>query len=278
MDRNKLLRIIQKDLQELTEITDELAGKKQISTHEIEFALGKSRIVCQEFEYLKELNQQPLPPEEKVSTDSSILEETAEDAARPEDTANETANAEAGIQEDRIYPEPEEELPSLIQQTEQEIPFSVQQPAEETPLPVQETEDEPHTTQQAEEEEETPLPVHQTEEVKGETRETDDKKTVSEIFVHEKSVNDLLGTGKTIEHKLTGSPLTKLKVAIGLNDRFLFIRELFNNDARLFNDTIDQIDRMENINEAIALLNRNFKWKKNETSMKFAQLVKRRFS
>jgi|APHig6443717817_1056837.scaffolds.fasta_scaffold109032_2 hypothetical protein len=226
MDRNKLLRIIQRDLNELNEITVELAGKAQISTLEIEFALGKSRIICQEFDYLKELNQQSLLSELQITPTNS---------------------------------HPLKEIVSNKDFTEQE---KEREEAEEKDTEIKEPEQD--------------TPVTAPEEVQ---RESDPgQKTVAEIFVQEKSLNDSLATEKTIDHKLSVSPVSKLEAAIGLNDRFQFIRELFNNDAELFSRTIRQIDQMQHLTEAVTFLNSTFKWKKNETSLKFAQLVKRRFS
>ena len=81
-----------------------------------------------------------------------------------------------------------------------------------------------------------------------------------------------------VEEKINESQLVSLDDTIGINDRFQFIRELFNNDSELFSKTIGDIDNMNDIKEAAAYLNKNFKWKKNEFSLKFIQLIKRRFS
>ncbi len=236
MDRNKLLNIIKKDLEELTEITNEMAGKSQLSGPEIEFALGKSRIIGQEFDYLKELHQQILRSEwqEFPKIAPPVKEFTEDKALKEQDSSTDD------IENDPVTDEAEQKADAGAD------------------LSGNEQQNKGLTN------EDTPGP-------------SAPKKTVAEIFVQEKSVNDILSPGKTIDHQLSGSPLTKLEAAIGLNDRFQFIRELFGNDAGIFNQTVKQIDQMENIREAVAFLNSHFKWKKNETSMKFAQLVKRRF-
>ncbi len=82
---------------------------------------------------------------------------------------------------------------------------------------------------------------------------------------------------KTLDKKLASSPITKLETAIGLNDRFQYTRELFDNKPDLFRKTVQEIDQADSLNDAIAYLNSNFKWKKTDTSIQFAQLVKRRF-
>lgn len=94
-----------------------------------------------------------------------------------------------------------------------------------------------------------------------------------------KSVNDLLGgkeDGK-LEYKISNSPVQSIQAAIGINDRYQYIRELFDGNAETFTKTVGDLDTLTNIQEAVEYLQQNFKWKKNETSLKFVSLVKRRF-
>jgi len=73
-------------------------------------------------------------------------------------------------------------------------------------------------------------------------------------------------------------PLAKIGGSIGINDRFLFIRELFANDSNAFDQAIEDLDQCQTIEQAVSYLKKNFKWTKNEASQKFLILVKRRFS
>ncbi|MDP3432860.1 MAG: hypothetical protein Q8T04_07855, partial [Bacteroidota bacterium] len=93
----------------------------------------------------------------------------------------------------------------------------------------------------------------------------------------ERSLNDSMGETKQ-ESKLSNSPITSLRAAIGLNDRFLFIREIFNNNSEKYNAVIEHLDKMEQIQEAVEYLKANLSMEKNETTMKFVDLLKRRFS
>lgn len=74
------------------------------------------------------------------------------------------------------------------------------------------------------------------------------------------------------------APIKSLKEGLILNDRYLFQRELFNNDKSRLDETIAALDRLKNIQEAVAYLKANFVWTKSEASEKFVKLVKRRFS
>jgi hypothetical protein len=73
-------------------------------------------------------------------------------------------------------------------------------------------------------------------------------------------------------------PLDKIAGSIGINDRFLFVRELFANNSDAFDQAIADLDQFDSIEQAVNFLKKNFKWTKNEASQKFLILVKRRFS
>ncbi|OFX29198.1 MAG: hypothetical protein A2W92_14375 [Bacteroidetes bacterium GWA2_42_15] len=107
-------------------------------------------------------------------------------------------------------------------------------------------------------------------------------KTVGENFHRERSVNDMMGNKKhsndTLDQKFAHGPISSLQLAIDINDRFLFIREMFNNDAQLYATAIKRLDSCADIREAVEYLSSNFRIKKTETSLKFVELIKRRFA
>ncbi len=110
-----------------------------------------------------------------------------------------------------------------------------------------------------------------------ESAEPSDKKVFGEKFSKEPSLNDKLSSGTAYESKIKGKPVTNLKGSIGLNDRFLYTRELFGNDSARYDEAIEKLDQFSNLLEAIEYLEKNFVWVKNNTSLKFMDLVKRRF-
>jgi hypothetical protein len=105
-----------------------------------------------------------------------------------------------------------------------------------------------------------------------------EKMLVGETFQKERSLNDVIGEKKPAESTLTQGPVTNLRAAIGLNDRFLFIREIFDNKTEKYNTVIDKLDQLETIQQAVEYLKANLTLQKNDTSMKFVELLKRRFS
>lgn len=114
-------------------------------------------------------------------------------------------------------------------------------------------------------------------ELEDEEKSENDKR-LGDTFFKEKSVNDLREADtNNIEKKISNRPVTSIKMAIGINDRFQYIRELFNGNADDYTKTVEHLDSLIELKEAVTYLQKNFKWKKTETSLKFVNLVKRRF-
>jgi hypothetical protein len=105
-----------------------------------------------------------------------------------------------------------------------------------------------------------------------------EKPVVGESLKKENSLNDSISETKSTKSPITNGPITSLRSAIGLNDRFLFIREIFANNTDKYNTIIDKLDKLETIQQAVDYLKANLTLQKNETSMKFVDLLKRRFS
>ena len=99
-----------------------------------------------------------------------------------------------------------------------------------------------------------------------------------------RSLNDSLKEGITeLSAKLSDAPVKDLKKAIGVNERFLFINELFRGDEVMYERSIKTINSFTIWPEAEYWVKRELKtklgWKdSNETVQHFDQLVKRRFS
>jgi len=100
----------------------------------------------------------------------------------------------------------------------------------------------------------------------------------------EASLNDKL-KAEVIEvgHILTESPIRDLKKAIGVNDRYHFISELFRGDEIMYERSIKTINAFRIYAEAEYWIERELKVKlgwdeSRETTRHFHQLVKRRFS
>jgi len=109
-------------------------------------------------------------------------------------------------------------------------------------------------------------------------REVNDANTLAE------SLNDKLKQGKTeLVEVLKETPVKDLRKAIGINDRFLFINELFRGDEAMYERSIKTINGFNIYPEAEYWISRELKikvgWSNDNPTVKhFDHLVKRRFS
>ena len=98
------------------------------------------------------------------------------------------------------------------------------------------------------------------------------------------SVNERLKQSKIdLGDSLTEVPIRDLKKAIGVNDRFLFMNELFRGDEVAYERSIKTINGFSILPEAEYWIQRELKVKNgwndsNEVVKQFYQLIKRRFS
>ena len=105
-----------------------------------------------------------------------------------------------------------------------------------------------------------------------------------QVSPDEASLNDIHKTAKTeLADRLQDSPVKDLKKAIGINDRYLYINELFNGNEAMFERTLKTLNSFSILPEAEYWIQRELKlkmgWKdENPQVQQFIQLVKRRFS
>ncbi|MEO5649170.1 MAG: hypothetical protein ABIR03_04505 [Ginsengibacter sp.] len=103
-------------------------------------------------------------------------------------------------------------------------------------------------------------------------------------FDYPESLNDRLKEVKIeLSQSLTSAPIKDLKKAIGINDRFLFINELFRGDEAMYERSIKTIQNFSIYAEAEFWIRRELKvkigWLDTDPVVKqFDQLVKRRFA
>lgn len=111
------------------------------------------------------------------------------------------------------------------------------------------------------------------------------RKELHEVIAEKRSsLNDLLKQEKKeLAHTLKDTPIKDLRKAIGINDRFTFINELFRGDEASYERSIKTINGFNIYSEAEYWMNRELKLKlgwneDNEGVQHFYQLVRRRFS
>ena len=78
---------------------------------------------------------------------------------------------------------------------------------------------------------------------------------------------------------LFGTTVEDIRQAISLGDRFLFQRELFAGNGELMQKTLDELNALGSLSEAMDYVLDNFEWDKESTAVQlFENVLKRRFS
>lgn len=117
--------------------------------------------------------------------------------------------------------------------------------------------------------------------------EVEPLKELHQVFSHAElntSLNDKLKIEKIeLSDSLSESPVKDLKKAISLNDRFVYIRELFRDDEAMYERSIKTINGFSIFAEAEFWIKRELKlklgWNEKEQIVKdFDHLVRRRFA
>lgn len=117
--------------------------------------------------------------------------------------------------------------------------------------------------------------------------ETEPIKELHQVFSNadlNNSLNDKLKIEKIeLSDSLSDSPVKDLKKAISLNDRFVFIKELFRDDEAMYERSIKTVNSFAIFAEAEFWIKRELKlklgWNTQDKLVKeFDQLVRRRFS
>lgn len=344
MDKRKLIQIIEKELEELKVLSEEIAENENDTSLIINLALSKARLLCQEIELMREIiakgvvvpaDDSPLEDEEEWAddvedevSDVSISDPELEivnfeekESEEDDTTSLDDENEDVSFQEDELdsedLDEDEPEIDEDDDQDEGEQEFDEEEAEKKEGL-IEFGEDNNETEEEIDEYKKYQPTVEHTiletepqpgvREINIDDSEDDDlepvkiaratdvadrpvmreipkpeelileKKGVGDSFQKEPSLNDSIGESKTGESPLTSGSISSLRAAIGLNDRFLFIREIFANNTDKYNTIIDHLDKLETIQQAVDYLKANLTLQKNETSMKFVDLLKRRFS
>lgn len=264
---------------ELEELIADVKKNKQFDALEMEFIHTRAKgllQLLQLFESKDDFQQQlPSVDKEKVEEIKEKVEaetEKTEELKADKDDTDFLKNKETEKKDEPVQEQKQEET-----ETDEALQVT---PAEEMVAEAAEKAEEKEivSENEASKNEDESKEVENDDEMLGEEEDkTEANARLGDSFLKGKSVNDLITDQHKLEYKLSNRPVTSIQAAIGINDRFQYIRELFDGDNEKFLSTVKALDTMNDIKEAVDYLRNNFKWKKNETSLKFVNLVKRRF-
>jgi hypothetical protein len=185
-------------------------------------------------------------------------------------------------------------------QTEETKPEKVQEPEKKEVPEVKASEPKPEPIPVpepvVEQKEEAPVPIDevpqkQSEEVKppksngDKLKESAPKKRKIDM-IQEKSTTladkFMEKDDKTVAARINKNPVSDLRKAIGINDKFLFVKELFKNEIKEYDEALNRLNSFPSLDDAggyLEELKKNHKWDTdNEFFVKFREIVERKYS
>lgn len=243
-------------------------------------------------EDVKETIVEPEPMAEEIQqTEEPVAEDVREEEAAAEVEPMEEPLVEETQQEEIVeekieepvveeIPQKEEIVEEVAEPVVEEVP-QVEDVVEEKPVEepfVEETKTEPVVTEVSEEHvaeepaepemsNQQPEPTRMTlGEQLGQSRQT--------------SLNDRFAAQNTsdLSSKIGLKPITEIKSAIGLGDRYRYIRELFDGNGTLFESTISDLNALTTYEEAEQYVTSKLGWDlESENVVSFMTIVRRKF-
>lgn len=110
---------------------------------------------------------------------------------------------------------------------------------------------------------------------------TEPKTVLGDVINHDvQTLADTLSMQKKTVLDIThGEHLTDLRKAIGVNDKFLIIRDLFNGNAAAYQVAIDELNKFEDLDDCMIHIAENYDWNPNSDGAKFImELLERKFA
>ncbi|GAF02557.1 hypothetical protein [Saccharicrinis fermentans] len=261
MDKETLLDIILKDIAEIETLIKSFHGQEDIPGAFLNLTENKLSNISEEFELLKKLNEKEtaVSPATKIEKQATTVEK-----APPIVEPLATKEIEQEVIEETIVPEIIQETPATNEEMISEHQYDQ---ANIT------------TTEHTEKIDKPKITVPNTEATT--SKQDDIPKTIGESFVTEKrSVNDLIAntqesnTSKTLK----GKPIQDLTRGLGINDRFMFQRELFGGKMDILNQTLQQLNDMPDYTSAKSFIRSNFNWDEDqEVTKAFFNYIERKF-
>ena len=242
MDFSTTIDLIIKDLREAREIIDDLKKYPGVPQIQIELAKSKCRSAEELMAFLKTLNNEYQPSYEQKADDVKVT--------KPSETTDQD---------------------SLIEITDEEVSesLSFSNDNEKAPEITSETIIKQTVTQT-----DTVIRKKSSEKLSETNIVADRFSGMSNIF-HEQLGN--IKSDSDISAVIKSRPVSNLTEAIGINDKFFFIREIFNGDPVSYNEAIAKLNKVDNLTDAKAvIMSYTGEGEESEAVKQLIDLVKRK--
>ena len=255
------------------------ADSENLHDLELELFVANTHFLADHAEVLRKINKQNTPAEKPVEQKPIEQKSAEEKPVMERAPSHEEVFFEPVIRQ----PEPEPEIIKheleVDESWEDDEPVNDIEPAEEEAI----TSEEQFEDEQPQEDEviaeapavEVPEPVVSPPEPVG----APPVKEVDEVFTINQKISAQMGNNT--EPVL--QPISDLKAAITLNDKLLFVKDLFNGYSLAYSEAIEILNRFKGLEEADTFLRKNYLIKNNweskpDTMSRFYELLKRRYA
>jgi hypothetical protein len=287
MEKKEIFKKVGMIMAELNEQYEYLSDKPEnLNDLELELFLANSNFLTDHIEILKKLNGYLAPSKDPVIENHPIHN-------------TQPTNSNDDIQSNVEETEPEELISAA---KDQEITSVSEAPAE---VPETKEEAAPEVTEDKSVAENiSPEETHPETEQSTEAEDSDaSTEIIKEVVIPEKTIsveapvtteeppltptiNDIISAQmnpSTVASRFTSTPVADLKTIINLNDKLLFIKDLFNGYSLAYSEAIELLNRFDNFEAADNFLKVNYAAKNNwsekqQTVDKLYEILKRRFA
>ena len=103
--------------------------------------------------------------------------------------------------------------------------------------------------------------------------------TLADAIPAPQTLADTIATPTALAEEINHANLHSLRDGIGLNDKFLMIRDLFDGDGDAYEQAIDALDELETLDDCMIHIIENYAWNPDSEGSKFImQLLERKLS
>jgi len=240
MDFIKAVSIIRKDLEEVSALLDQLAVTPGANIAEIELARSRVHSATDMLKLLPQLIEVPLPQEAKQAVAAPLVQPAVEVKAEVKPEAKDDGKKEL--------------KPEMKPEVKPEAKHEVKAEA-------------------------SPETKH---EVKAEVAAEKSKPILADKFSAAETIGKKASSVKqddVITSVIHNKPISDIGAAIGINDKFYFIRELFSGDTRAYQDTIKRLNSSVSLGEAMKILDENTVMGSDPGAQSsFVDIVRRKFN
>ncbi len=230
-------------------------------------------------ENVEQTEEKPEEPEDKPVEDTVVeIEDTAEDTVKIHSEIRNTEQSLFG-DEEVIRPRSsrrrvimslyDDDMPIIIPESKPE-PMTQPEPAKDIAAEPVKEQPEEHLEQPVE----NPAPAEQHSPVAA-TADSEETVLGDVLRADVHTLGDSIARPKGIAES---APVASLRTAIGINDRFLLIRDLFDNDAIEYEKAIVALDSFDNLDDCMIHIVENYSWRSSSDGAKLIMdLIQRKF-